>query len=372
MGFATAFARVFRTILTTFSLASIIILAVILYGFYYPAPYAHQTARQLPVIVVDQERSALTRQLIRNLGNAPEVRIVAEALSLHEAEQLVRHRKADGILLLPAGLSRSLLTGAPGGGIGIWVNGTYLIRARDIGGAVQAAALDVAAERIGPVVQGLHLQKPIAIVQRPLFNTREGYADYVFPAVAAIILQQTLLFGSAMMVAARRERAAPPLPPSEFFGGWCALIIIGILAAFLYFGWIYWFQDVPRAGNIAGLFLAVPLFAAAVAGLGMAIGSFLDRADRALQLLIPTSILLFFLTGAAWPLASMPLPIALLAHLSPATMGMESFVRLNEMGASMNDVASRLCGLAALAFIYGAIAFHRMTRPHPITAPVDR
>ncbi|MGH6782636.1 MAG: ABC transporter permease, partial [Sphingomonadaceae bacterium] len=125
MAFVDAFVAVFRKVLSTFALASIIILAVILYGFYYPAPYAHQTARQLPVIVVDQERTPLTRQLIRNLADAREVRIAAEAPSMLAAERLVRHRKADGILLLPKGLTRSLLTGAPGGGIGIWVNGTY-------------------------------------------------------------------------------------------------------------------------------------------------------------------------------------------------------------------------------------------------------
>lgn len=361
MGFGAAFAGVFRTIFTTLALASIIIVAVILYGFYYPAPYAHQTARQLPVVVVDLERSPLTRQVIRNLGDAREVRIVAEAASAAEAERLVRDREADGILMLPRGLERGLLTGAPGAGIGIWVNGTYLIRARDIGGAVQAAAIGAAAQRLGHVAQGLHLQAPIAIVQRPLFNTREGYADYVFPAVAAIILQQTLLFGSAMLVAGRRREEPAPWGTADFLGTWCAIALIGIMGAFLYFGWIYWFQDMPRAGNVPALFVAVPIFALAVSALGMMMGSIVDGPDRALQVLIPTSILLFFLTGAAWPIASMPVPVAMLAHLSPATMGMETFVRLNEMGAPLRDVAGRLAGIAALAAIYGAVAFLRLS-----------
>lgn len=369
MGFAAAFVDVFRRVLSTFALASIIILAVILYGFYYPAPYAHQAARQLPVVVVDEERTTLTRQLIRNLSDAREVQIAAEAPSLAAAEKLVRERKADGILLLSAGLTRSLATGAPGGGIGIWVNGTYLIRARDIGSAVQAAAIAVGVQRLGPVAQGLHLQRPIEVVQRPLFNTREGYADYVFPAVAAIILQQTLLFGSAMLVAGRREAGAPAMQSRQFLGTWCALAVLGCLGAMLYFGWIYWFQDMPRAGNLAGLLIAVPLFAGAVAALGMLIGSLLDRADRALHLLIPTSIVLFFLAGAAWPLSSMPTWVAALAHLSPATLGAQSFVRLNEMGASVWEIRSSLAGLAVLAAIYGAAASFRMRRPAPRIAP---
>ncbi|MBO9725553.1 MAG: ABC transporter permease [Novosphingobium sp.] len=366
MTFAQGFASVFRAVLSTFALASIVVLAVVLYGFYYPAPYAQQTARQLPVVVVDEERSNLTRALVRKLSDLREVRIVAEADSIREAERQVRHREADGILLLPRGFTGSLLTGAPGGGIGIWVNGTYLIRARDIGGAIQSAALAVAAERLGPLAQGLHLRPPVEVVERPLFNTREGYADYVFPAVSAIILQQTLLFGTAMLAAAQRARVregkAEPLSLPGFLGVWSALASIGCFAAMFYFGWIFWYQDVPRGGNVEGLFLAVPLFAAAVSALGLLLGSVFDSPERALQVLIPTSIVLFFLAGAAWPLSSMPGWVSGLAYLSPATCGAQAFVRLNEMGASLGEVAAQLAGLVALGLVYGIAAVLRLTK----------
>lgn len=365
MTFAQGFASVFRAVLSNVALASIVVLAVVLYGFYYPAPYAHQTAYALPLVVVDEERSVLTRALVRKLSDMREVHVVAEAASPLEAENLVRNRQADGVLLLPRGLTRTVLTGAPGragsGGIGIWVNGTYLIRARDIGGAVQQAVIAAAVERLGPLAEGLHLQAPIAVVERPLFNTREGYADYVFPAVSAIILQQTLLFGTAMLAASRRaSREALTLP--AFFGIWSALASIGCLTAAFYFGWIFWYQDVPRAGNPGGLLFAVPLFAAAVSGLGLLLGSLFDSADRALQVLIPTSIILFFLAGAAWPLSSMPVWVAGLAHLSPATYGAQAFLRLNEMGASLGAVLPQLAGLGMLCLVYGTAAAWRLTR----------
>lgn len=366
MTFAQGFASVFRAVFSTFAVASIVVLAIVLYGFYYPAPYAQQTARQLPVVVVDEEGSSLTRALVRKLSDLREVRIVTEVDSIREAERQVRDREADGILLLPRGFTRSLLTGAPGGGIGIWVNGTYLIRARDIGGAIQSAVLAVAAERLGPLAQGLHLRAPIEVVERPLFNTREGYADYVFPAVSAIILQQTLLFGTAMLAAAQmakiREGKAVPLSRQGFLGVWTALTAIGCFSAAFYFGWIFWYQDMPRAGNMAGLTVAVPLFAAAVSALGLLLGSVFDSAERALQVLIPTSIVLFFLAGAAWPLSSMPGWVSSLAHLSPATFGAQAFVRLNEMGASLDEVARQLAGLVALGLLYGAGAAWRLTK----------
>ncbi|KAG0741587.1 hypothetical protein G6F24_016675 [Rhizopus arrhizus] len=41
--------------------------AVILYSFFYPAAYRHQVAGNLPVLVVDEDHSATSRELLRKL-----------------------------------------------------------------------------------------------------------------------------------------------------------------------------------------------------------------------------------------------------------------------------------------------------------------
>ncbi|PMY00798.1 ABC transporter permease, partial [Pseudomonas sp. MPR-R2A5] len=81
---------------------------------------------------------------------------------------------------------------------------------------------------------------------------------------------------------------------------------IGTLAGGLYFGLVFWVQDIPHGGNLAALALVVPLFAATVSALGMLAGSLVRSGDDALKLLIPTSIPFVFLSGFAWPLVAMP------------------------------------------------------------------
>ena len=76
--------------------------------------------------------------------------------------------------------------------------------------------------------------------------------------------------------------------------------------------------------------------------------------------LAPTSIVLFFMTGAAWPLDQMPRLTAWLAQLSPATAGVQAFVPINQMGASPADVARWLTLLAVLFAVYGAWASWRL------------
>ena len=361
MSFRAGFEDTWRAVLTSRTLMSTMLLAVVLYAFYYPAPYAQEVARQLPVIVVDQEDSALTREVLRNLSATREVRIVDRAGDLRGALTRMRRGDADGIVLLSRGLTRSLLSGSPDGGVAVWVKAAYPLRASAIGDGVTAAITGAAEHRIGPAARAFGLRAPVRIIQEPLFNPGGGYKDYVFPAVASVILQQTLLFGAATFVAGRRERRARPMSVAGFIGTWAAMTLIGMFAAFFYFGFVFWVQDVPRGGNMPALLLAVPLFAAAVAALGLFLGTLFDQSERAMQVLIPTSVPLFFLTGSAWPLEQMPRWLAWLSHLAPSTLGVHIFVPLNQMGAQLVDISGTLELLLVLMAVYGFLAGWRLT-----------
>lgn len=362
-GFRAAFVETLLGVLGNKELLGPLVIGVILYAFYFPLPFAQQVSHELPLVLVDQENSGLTRRIARDLSATRQVEIVAEATSLAEAEELVRDRHADGILQLPNGLTRSLLTQAPPVNVGIWLNGTYVLRASNIGDAISAVISGAAAEMLAPTAKGLHLRRPVDVTLRPLFNTYEGFKDYIFPAVANIILQQTLLIGAAVFMGTRRERGDWRMPRDRLLGSWMAIALFGTLAELFYFGLIFWLQDVPRGGNIGALLLTVPIFAFAVTGLGLFIGSFVDKGYRAMHLVAPTSVPLFFLTGAVWPLQAMPHWLAFMSHLSPATVAVHLFVRLNQMGASLAETSDSLAILVGLAVVYGGLAIWRIGLP---------
>jgi ABC-2 type transport system permease protein len=363
-GFRDGFTATLLTVLRSKDLIGPLVIGIILYAFYFPLPFAHQVVRGLPIVLVDQEHSALTRRIARDLSATRQVEIVADAPSLVVAEKMVRDRRADGILLLPDDLTRSLLTQAPPAGVGIWINGTYLLRASNIAAGISAVINGVAEEMLAPVAQEQHLRQPYEITLRPLYNTYEGFKDYVFPAVSNIILQQTLLIGAAIFMGMRREEKGEwRMPRDRLIGSWMAIALIGSLGELFYFGLVFWFQDVPRGGNIGAILLTVPIFALTVTALGLFIGSFVDKGFRGMHLLGPTSVPLFFLTGAVWPLQEMPRWLAALSHLSPATIAVHLFVRLNQMGASLAEVSDSLATLVALLVAYGGLALWRIGLP---------
>ena len=354
MSFAAAFEATLLTIAKTREILSLAVLSVLLYAFYYPAPYEHQSAQALPFVVVDGDHSALSRRLIQHLGETRSVRIVGIAPDMATARAAVRNREAEGILLLSEGFARQAIAGRGGAGVGLWLNGTYLLRAESIGAGLVQTVTDAIDDWRGARGGVMRRASEQPILVHPLFNTTSGYRDYIFPAVANIILQQTLLLAAARLFAERRRRRDPALAPAAALGMWAACTLIGVLAGFFYFGFVYWVQDIPHGGNIPALFVTIPLFAGAVAALGLWLGSFFANGDDALKVLMPTSVPLVFLAGFAWPLSAMPEWLAALSWLSPATCAMHLFVPLNQMGASLAEVRGPLLMLALLLLGYGA------------------
>jgi len=363
MSFTAAFRATWATVLTSRTLLSTMLLAVVLYAFYYPAPYSQEVAQQLPVVLVDEDASALSRQVVRDLEATRAVVVVDHAPSVAQAQARLRAGKADGVVLIARGLQRQLRTGAPGAGIAIWVNASYLLRASTIGEAVTEVLRHLAVEKLDVLGQVVRAGPPVTIVRKPLFNPTAGYKGYVFPAVAIVIIQQTLLFGVATFVGGRRREGRWRMGHSEYAGTWAAFTSVGLLTCLFLFGFIFWVQGIPRDENVGGMLLAAPLLAGAVAGLGLWLGSYFDRSERAMVILAPTSAPFFFLSGTAWPLDQMPGFVRVLAQLIPSTSGVHVFVPLNQMHASLGDVAPGVLTLLGLALLYGGLGWWRIAGP---------
>lgn len=346
-------------------LSSTILLAVVAYAFYYPMAYVGQTPVKLPIAIVDQDHSVLSRRLVQEMNATRALDASVVVASPAEAERMLRNGEVDAVMHIPERFESSLIHG-DAKGVGLYLNGAYLVRATAMGKALGGAAEAAAEQALTPVIEATRLlERTPTVVQRPLYNTTDGYGSYAVPAVSAIILQQTLLLGAALFAGLRRETGALPLSTRSFLGLWTALTLIGSVASLFYFGFVFWFQDYPRMGDLLGVIIAVPVFAASVSALGLAIGSLFDRHERAMQILVGTSVPLFFLGGVAWPLFLMPEPLAWLARLSPSTSAIQAFVKLNAAGASLGEVRPEVLTLIALMALWGALAWFRLSLCRP-------
>lgn len=355
MRIGESFFGTLREVMRQRDVVSLIVLAVLLYGIYYPAPYAHQRAREVPMAVVDKENSALTRGLVRAIDASDGAAVVAEPNSLAEGQHLLRTRKVEAVLIIPRGVTRAALRGE-GPRIALWLDGVYLVRAKSIGAAVERALSDIFADLGEPYLGRPGFASPLLVTQR--FNPGGGYANYIFPAVTPVILQQTLLFGTAVLLALRRRRGRAALTGiGDLLGTWLALAMLSAIAATLYFGWFFAFQSLPQRASSVMLVAIALVLGGATAAFAMAVGSTFRRAATALLILIPTTLPVFFVSGATWPREAMPSWVAAVGALLPATHGARALLLVDQMGAPLATVMPVLGRLALLGVIYLGLAF---------------
>jgi len=350
-----------RSVATTRPALMILVLAGVLYGFYYPAAYQHEVATQLPIAVVDLDQSPPSRQVVARLLAAPQLSLASQTQDFAAARAQLLRREIDAIVLIPPDFERGVLSGTQPDAVAFYVNGAYIVRASAIGEALQAVLGDAVAHALeGPArALGLPSLAPVQLIGHPLFNTREGYGSYVVPGVAVIIVHQTLLMGVVLLMGERRRLGQTFASATQLLGSASAFVLIGLCSALFYFGFVFWFQDYPRGGEFGAMALASLLFVGATVAFALLLGSFFDRGERSAQFLAASSALIFFLSGLPWPFSAMPPALAALAQALPATAGVQALVKVNQMQAQFHEIGPELLTLALLIVVYGALAWWR-------------
>nr|WP_066470099.1 ABC transporter permease [Comamonas terrae] len=330
--------------------------APVLYGFFYPWFYSSEVVQRVPVAVVVQDNSGLARQMLRFAQASPRIHAQLVTADEGEAREAVLSGEVMGYALLPRDLKRDVLRRA-NVVIPVYANGAYPLISKQVQYGF--------AEAFGTVSAGVEIKRlqaggqsaPQAAVSRSpvnaravaLFNPTEGYGSFVVAAVSVLILQQTLLMGSALLVGTWREQGADRVGSRQWLARLLALCVPGWLAGLFYFGWIFIWQDFPHGGNPWGALALLACFVPAVVGCACLLGWWLADRERALQVVLFSSIPLAFLGGFTWPVEALPEPLQWLRWLSPSTAGIQASLRFNQLGAPLAAGLPHLAWLACMA-----------------------
>jgi ABC-2 type transport system permease protein len=345
--------------------------AVPIYSFFYPLPYATQSVRNVPLVVVDLDGSPMSRDIVSRLSAVATVRIRGSAAAIDEASGALASGQIAGIVLVPANFSRDAARGTPTA-VTVFGTGAYPVQDKAVLGSVGAVVQGVAGEvngarlaRQGAPAAALmqSARAGPAFIDQPLYNLSRGYGSYVVAAVSILIVQQVMLMAIAALVGTWLEARAGTLFGSQAVGpgallGTVAGFALFVFPALLYFiGFAFWFQDYPRGGNLAGAAAFAALTALAIASLGIALGAWFADRERAFQVLLATSVPFLFMSGIVFPREAIPAPLNALAMLIPTTPGIFGLVKLNQMGATWSEIRPEFLNMTALLLLYGGAAW---------------
>ncbi len=371
--YGAAIAREWRAIRDDKAVSLVVGVASLLYAVAYPIPYLRQLARDIPIVIVDEDGSAMSRLLARMVNATEQVGVDRVVGSFVEAEALVRDGKMRGAVVIPAEFERSVQRGDRAV-IGVYGDASYFMVYSQIAAGVSQA--------VGTLSAGVELRRlqaaglnevaarrardPLPVSVRPLYNPSGGYGNTNVPVVLVLVLQQTMLIGIATLAGTRREQRGAASGSEDaledhdlplLLGRASAYVGIYLVHAAAAYAIAYGIYDLPhQPGSLPRLLVFLLPFLFAAAFLGLTISRLFLSRESALQALIFTSLPAIFISGFSFPAEAMPAWLRALAQLLPSTHGIAGALRVVQMGASLTEVRGPWLTLWGLSAVYLGLA----------------
>ncbi|MBR1801299.1 MAG: ABC transporter permease [Bacteroidaceae bacterium] len=344
-----------------------VILLPLAYPLLYAMIYNTETQRELPICVVDDNMSARSRDFIRRVDATSEVSVAAHCTSMAEAQELLRRRDVYGILRIPREFDQRLWRGQQAV-VGLYSDLTSMLYYK----VEYLAVINVAQELNRNIKVMEHQQHttareeslarwPIRFDEVKMYNPAGGFAAFLIPPVLMLILQQALCLGVGMSIGRSRERfRGLVIPPTKHYKNTLAIVLGKALVHFLLFLLMAFYMAVcvtrwfglPQLGHFWDLLGFFVPYLAACTFMAMFWSSFIYRREDCILLFVFMSIPLLFLSGVSWPGASIPPLWQAVASVFPSTWGLNAYVRIQGMGASLGDCRTEIIALWLLAGIY--------------------
>lgn len=364
--------REYRNIFLDSGVLLIFFGAILVYPLVYPIPYSPEVLRDVPVAVVDMDHSQLSRKFIRMMDAHELLRIASFHTSLTEARDQFFRGSVNGIVVIPGDFTKNILRKEQAV-VAAYCDASYFLLYRQVltGVLYTTGTLSAGVEVKRMMAKGftrgqaMAARDPVPLLSYPLFNPSGGYASYVVPPVLMLILQQTLLIGIGMLGGTVREKKGRHfLIPEEQSTGVVSLLLgksaaylsLYIVHAVYFFVFLFRIYRFPQRGEPLELLLFILPFLTSVIFLGLTLTALFRNREISMMALLFTSIPVLFLAGFSWPPESIPEWLRILSFMLPSTAGIDGFLKLSIMGATLPEVGFQWILLWGLTGLYFTVA----------------
>lgn len=330
-------------------------------------------AKDLPIVVVDQDNSSLTSKINNALNASPDVEVVAGTQDMFQAEEWLKQGLVHAIVLLPKNLEKKVFLGveAP---VPVYINGTNVT----VAGVVQRSVLTTLGTISGGiqfkkmVLAGNNAQKsmarvmPINIQKHVLFNP---YSNYGYFLNSAMLYFTLFLFafmsavysfgnelkrgtGASLLEAGnnsvRLAVAGKLFPYTLIFSGFAMFI------AYL----LYEVEGMPLNGNFLLIFFGQFITIVAYQMLGLMFVAITK--NMRLSLSVGSAYIMMGITfsGLTFPIEGMPRVAQVITAIFPFTWWEKLVISQSLRGAPVSEALPYMCYI--LLFMLVGMASFKM------------
>ncbi|WP_026999891.1 ABC transporter permease [Eisenibacter elegans] len=361
--------REFRLFWQNSVLRIIFLGAPLLYGLLLGAVYQKGTVNELPIIVIDEDQSPLSRQLIDMLQDT-ETLVVKQVLP-QQALAAAQMPSYEAMIVIPSRFEADILyKRSPE--LMVEINTANILTANYASKAIQTvlatlnAGLSLETLKKQGKAEAVALQElqPIRVFYHRRYNESANYAFFLYPGILATVLQQVLLLGLALSFAAEWEHQrwqTMLLPLGKSAGYWWLVKVLPYLlmagVIWLFYGILHLGFHIPLPQQLEFLSLAALLLMVAASGLGVAVSALIPNQLKATELLMVIATPSFVLSGFTYPLSQMPLWLQYVAQMIPLTPFLQIYRTMGIAGGTTAQASIAWQTLGAQALGYSLMAW---------------
>lgn len=361
------------------------LLVPLAYPLLYAFIYTGEVVREVPAAVVDMNKSTLSREFIRKVDATPDVKIQSHCADMEEAKLLLKESKVYGVIYIPESFSSDITRGIQ----------TQVTLYCDMSGMLYYKAILTASTEVSlKMNKAIKVKRagnttdrqdeisatPITYEAVNLFNPQAGYASFLLPAVLILIIQQTLLLGVGLSAGTAREnnRFRDLVPLSRQYQGTLRIVLGKSSAYFIIYAIvsayilcvvpkIFSLVQIAQAGTLAAFILPYVLSCIFFA---MTCSIFIHHREACMMIYVFTSVPLLFISGVSWPGSAIPAFWRVISWIFPSTFGINGYIAINSMGATLDQVLPEFRALwiqTGVYFLTTCIVYRRqimLSRSH--------
>jgi ABC-2 type transport system permease protein len=329
--------------------------------------YALDTdVKHMAMVVLNEDRTVESRQLIDRFVNTETFRVVGEVQSIEEMASQIRRGRAYAGLQIPPRFTEKVRAGYPAQ-VQLLVDGSNSTTALQALNTALGVALTQSVESL--LRETGRDSVPIDVRPQMLYNPTMRSPNFYIPGVIGIVLQIGTTFATAMAVVREREKGtleqllvSPLSRWGLMLGKLVPYLCIGMTMAIILFLIMRFLFHVPIAGSVVAVLFATFVYVFALLSLGLLVATKAENQMQALQMSMTYMLPSVFFSGFVFPRETMPWIFYALGALLPATYFISLMRAIILRGAHFLEYWPNLAVLlvmSVLLFCFCALRFRK-------------
>ena len=318
------------------------------YPLVYSAIYNPELARDIAIVVVDDNRTSQSREYTRSLDATQELNVIGYAADMEEARRAMAEKRCYAIVHIPQQFSHDIARHQTAT-ISTYCDMSLLMRYKSVLVAVTSVALNYGEKG--------NENTPVQSMMIPIGNVSQGIASALMPGVLVLIIQQCILLAISIVGATSRSDRVLASPLANIWGKALCYFVLMIVPTIFVLHFVPIIFSFPMEGKALDVaILAVP-YLLSVIFFSMLVQRIVPDRESIFIVVVFTSVAFVFLSGVSWPRYAMSNFWQMVGNCVPSTWAINGYVAINTAGATLLMQKEAYSALWILALVYFMLAW---------------